>query len=294
MVPQKITRMDNTTYLLVMSLGVLIVSLILYALVGCPHASNWIERAKAIFCGLVWGLGTLAFAASIQRVGLAIATPIKNTTGVLGTLAGLIFLQEWKTTNPWFALMGSVLIVAAAIVIGQTGNTATTRRHSTTGVIFALLAAVFYSSYLIPLKEVVNHVGYWEFTPWMALGICISAAIAVVARRGGMRDFSRYPLRNYAFALLAGVFWIIALYTMTASLEMIDVSIAWSLAQLNTIPAVFIGILAFHEIDFRSHRRMIYLGLLVAALGTILLGWAKHTPPVAHRQAKVAYERRIN
>ena len=52
-------------------------------------------------------------------------------------------------------------------------------------------------------------------------------------------------------------------------------AIAWSLAQLNTLPAVFLGILVFHEIHWTTHRRAIILGLLAATVGTVLLGAAK-------------------
>ena len=275
MVPQKIIKADHTSYVLAMGVGVLLTALIAHALAGSPvHSVPW-QRAVGMLCGAVWGIGTLCFAAAIKRVGFTLATPIKNTTGVLGTLVGLIFFQEWRTTDPWLGLSGSVLIVAAAIIIGFTTDKDAPRGRTLAGVAFSLCAALCYASYLYPLKIVVQQIGYWEFTPWMAAGILLTASIAVLLRRGGVAMVRRMPLRHFALCLLGGAAWTIALLSLAASMNMVDLAVAWSLAQLNTIPAVFIGALFFHEVHFATHRTTLYLGLLVATAGTILLGLAK-------------------
>lgn len=166
MVPQKIYKVDPTTYLWTMGLGVLLTALIPYAALGFPQHSTLPQKIACILCGVVWGLGTRFFAAGISCFGLALATPIKNTTGVFGTLVGLILFQEWRTTNPWLGCAGSALIVLAAIIIGLTGDRTASKNRTAAGVGYSLLAALFYASYLYPLKAVVSKIGYWEFTPW--------------------------------------------------------------------------------------------------------------------------------
>lgn len=276
MVPQKLVRQNTPTFLWWMSLGVLITSLIPYIVVGCPLHADWPQRGMAILCGIIWGLGTMSFAAGIARIGLAQATPIKNTTGVLGTLVGLIAFAEWKTTEPISCLLGSVAIVLAAILIGATGREDTTRRSSFTGVLFALGAAVCYASYLYPLKQVVTAIGYWEFAPWMAIGILFTACGAVLLTRGSLHEtFTQRP-NAVLGAMLGGASWTIALFCLAASMDYANLAIAWSLAQLNTVPAVFIGMYLFGEVHWGMHWRKITLGLLVAIVGTLLLGFSKH------------------
>lgn len=275
MVPQKLVKVDNTTFLWTMGCGVLLTSLLAYTLAGFPNTGTWHEKGAGLLCGAVWGIGTLAFAASISRIGLVVATPIKNTTGVLGTLVGLVFLQEWRTTNPWLGVSGSVLIVASAMIIGKTRDRSVAQRHTVTGIGFALLAALCYASYLYPMKLAVARIGYWAFTPWMALGILSTALLAVLFRQGGLRDLVSYTPRTYGMALLGGVAWAIALFSLTASMGIVDLSVAWALAQLNTIPAVFLGILIFREMNWTQHRVSLWLGLCAATLGTVLLGMAK-------------------
>jgi len=275
MVPQKLIRMDNTTFLWVMSLGVVLTSLIPYLLTGCPHRATPTQIGLSLLCGLVWCLGTLSFASAIGHIGLALATPIKNTTGVIGTLVGLVAFQEWKTTQPLLCLLGSALIVAAAMFIGQTGPADVPRRSMAAGIFFSLVAAICYASYLYPMKLVVVAIGNWEFVPWMAAGIFLMATIAVLLRPNGLHDAFRYPPRDYALASLGGVSWAIALYCLNGSLASVGLAIAWSLAQLNTIPAVFFGIVLFHEISPRKQWPKLLLGLLAATAGTIMLGLAK-------------------
>lgn len=284
MLPQKFGKVDHTTYIWGMGIGVLLTSLLAYQLVhvfaptadNFPHPSNWTQRELALLCGVVWGIGTLSFAAAIQHIGLALATPFKNTTGVIGTLVGLVLFQEYKTTDPWLALGGSALIVGSAIIIGRTGHADTPRSSVQGGIGYSLLAAVCYASYLYPMRIVVRSVGYWEFTPWMGLGILLTATAAVLLRPGGVRAFRNYPVRVLAGSLLGGAAWTVALLCLAASMKMIDLSVAWALAQLNTIPAVFFGIAFFREVHVPTHWRTLVIGLLAATVGTFMLGWAMH------------------
>ena len=275
MVPQKIIKVDHATYLFTMSIGVLICAMIAWWLAGSPQDSLPWQRAVGIGCGVIWGIGTLSFAAAIKRVGFTLATPVKNTTGVLGTLVGLIFFQEWRTTNPWLGLGGSILIVLAAIIISYTGDKNAKRERTIAGISFALFSACCYASYLYPLKIVVQDIGYWEFTPWMAVGIIITGTVALFLRRGSLQAIRKLSVPQIILSLLGGAAWCIALLSLAASMNMVDLAVAWSLAQLNTIPAVFMGAIFFREIHFVTYRKTIYLGLLVATVGTILLGLAK-------------------
>ena len=282
MLPQKFGKVDHTTYLLSMGVGVMLTALLAELLMhilaptpaNFPHASNWTQRELALLCGVVWGVGTLSFAAAIQRIGLALATPFKNTTGVIGTLVGLLLFQEYKTTDPWLALSGSVLIVALAIIIGRTGRADTPRSSVSSGIGFSLLAAVCYASYLYPMKIVVKAIGYWDFTPWMGAGILLTAIAAVLLRSGGLQALRTYSPRVLANSLLGGAAWTIALLCLAASMKMINLSVAWSLANLNTVPAIFFAIAFFREVHLPTHWRTLTIGLIAATLGTLLLGWS--------------------
>jgi glucose uptake protein GlcU len=146
------------------------------------------------------------------------------------------------------------------------------------GVAFSLFAAVAYASYGVPMKRALQVTTYWEFTPWMALGICITATALLLTRRQGISTLRAYPIRDRAVALLGGVSWTLAFYALAASMQLVDFAVAWTLSNLNTVPAVFLGIVAFREVDWRTHRARILLGLGAATLGTVFLALAKSHP----------------
>ncbi len=275
MVPQKLVVIETPAYLWVMSVGVLLTTAIPWAATGFPLAHSWVEPGYGLLCGVGWMLGTLAFAAGIKRLGLALATPIKNTTGVLGTLVGLLIFQEWRNTNPWLCFAGSVLVVTAAIVIGQTGKAKVSQHANIAGIIFALLAALAYASYLVPMKLAMKNIGVYAFAPWMAIGMVIMATVILLTQRGRLKLVLGYAPRVYFLSLLGGACWAIAFLTMAISVNYVGLSIAWALCNLNTVPAVFLGILAFHEISFRQQWVKITIGLLAAVAGTLLLGLSK-------------------
>lgn len=276
-IPQKVEKLDVTTYIWMVGVGVIVTTMIPYFAVGMPPFGPWSGRVLALTCGAGWAMGTLCFATGVTRIGLALATPIKNTTGILGTLVGLVLFREYRTTDPWLCTAGSLLIVAAAIVIGLTNTptTSTERRCTVTGVLCALGAAVCYASYLYPMKMAVQQMGFWSFAPWMGFGILGMATGAVLVRRNGIRELVSYPPRTYGIAMLGGVSWAIALICLTSSMTMVDLAVAWSLAQLNTVPAVILGILVFREVSFRREWVKISLGIVAAVVGTLLLGLAK-------------------
>ena len=101
----------------------------------------------------------------------------------------------------------------------------------------------------------------------------------MLLRPGGLRAFRDYSARVLAASLLGGAAWTVALLCLAASMKMIDLSVAWSLAQLNTIPAVFFGIAFFREVHVPTHWRTLTLGLLAATVGTFLLGWSMNPHP---------------
>ena len=109
---------------------------------------------------------------------------------------------------------------------------------------------------------------------------CSPPSAAVLLRPGGLRAFRATIPPAYSLAsLLGGTAWTVALLCLAASMKMIDLSVAWSLAQLNTIPAVFFGIAFFREVHLPTHWRTLTLGLLAATVGTFMLGWAMNPHP---------------
>ena len=180
MVPRKVCGLRDFDFVLSMSVGAVVTTQAVQFAVhhgSLPPASvtgAWL----AFSCGPIWALGILFYTLSVSQMGLALATPIKNTTAVLGTLIGLLVFSEWRQTSPFPAMVGSVLVVGCAVVLGRCGEQSEKRSCVTPlGVVYALLAAVFFAAYTIPLRLAQkDSVDSYELLALMGLGTPVALA----------------------------------------------------------------------------------------------------------------------
>ncbi len=267
--------MNTPVYLAVMTPGAFVSAWICWVLSGTVSHSTWAQRLTAMGVGAVWAVGTYCFAAGISNIGLTLATPIKNTTAVLGTLVGLFALNEWKTTDPVYCITGSILVALAATLISFTRDEQTHHKTISKGILLSLSAACCYASYLVPMRKTAFAMGYLDYTCWMTAGMIILTWLVTIFTRNEMIELKKYSRKDFILALSGGVAWSVGFITLCASFELIDLSVAWSLSNLNTVPAVLVGILIFKEVDWQKRKRLIIPGLIAAAVGTVFLALAK-------------------
>jgi len=198
MVPRKLTRLRDLPFVLSMCLGVVVsttaASLLMHGvplLSADPHS-----ELLAFLCGPVWYLGVLFYTISVTRMGLTLATPIKNTTAVLGNLIGLVYFAEYRETHPLPAVVGSLLVVVSAWIISRTSENHERRSTlSAAGVGAALAAAVFFASYTIPFR-IAQRAGLDTVTlvAYMGLGTLAGAVVAFALLDRDWRGWLRLPL----------------------------------------------------------------------------------------------------
>ncbi len=278
MVPRKLTGFGDRPFVLSMSVGILLsttLPLLLahHTLLPARGPGVWL----ALACGPLWYLGVLLYSVSVSEMGLTLSTPIKNTTAVLGTLAGLIVFAEWRETRPVEALVGSVLVVASAVIIGRTGENDCRRSCLTLkGTGAAIGAAVCFAAYAVPLKAAqragLDTVTLVAVTGWSILPTAL-LALAVMDR--DWRGWWRTPLREHGWAAVCGVLWVLGTVTMAEAIRRIGLAITWPFTNLNTIVTVACGILLFHEVSVRKFWKALLLGLATGIAGVALLGLAR-------------------
>jgi glucose uptake protein len=279
MVPRKVCGLRDFDFVVSMCIGAVLLTqcarLLVHGLDG-PELSprgQWL----AFSCGPVWSLGILFYTLSVSQMGLSLATPIKNTTAVIGTVLGLVAFSEWQDTNAALAMVGSLLVVACAIVLGRSSESDCSRSRITPlGVVFALLAAIFFAAYTVPLKLAQREgVDSYSLIATMGLGTLLGGVALFVAFSRNRRQWLRFPLRDHLFAMLAGAIWALASITMTEAIRHIGLAITWPVTNLNTIVTVGAGIFVFRESDARTHRTTIAIAMACAIVGSVLLGLAK-------------------
>lgn len=279
MVPRKVCGLRDFDFVVSMCIGAVLLTqcarLLVHGLDGPALSPRGLWLAFS--CGPVWSLGILFYTLSVSQMGLALATPIKNTTAVIGTVLGLVAFSEWQDTNAALAMVGSLLVVACAIVLGRSSESDCSRSCLTPlGVAFAILAAVFFAAYTVPLKLAQREgVDSYSLIATMGLGTLLGGVALFVLFSRNRRMWLRFPLRDHLFAMLAGAIWALASITMTEAIRHIGLAITWPVTNLNTIVTVGAGIFVFREIDARKHRGTIALAMGCAIAGSVLLGLAK-------------------
>lgn len=289
MVPRKLSRLRDFDFVLSMCIGTVLFSQSARLVAHHAPTSEIPIHATllALSCGLVWTFGMLSYTLSVSQMGLALATPIKNTTAVIGTLFGLVIFAEWKETSPLLALVGSLLVVACAVILARAGNgkaqeaspedTAHARSSVTPlGVFWALMAAVAFAAYAVPFKF-AQRMGMdsYTLTAHTGIGTLFGSSLLFVTFGRGRRRWLREPLRDHFYAALCGAIWAAATITMAEAILRIGLAVTWPVTNLNTLVTVAAGVFWFHEIDARKHARTIAVAMICATIGSLLLGVAR-------------------
>jgi len=278
MVPRKLISLRDRPFVLSMSLGIVLTATVAGLLVHhTPLRAGQPGAWYALACGPLWYFGILLYSVSVSEMGLTLSTPIKNTTAVLGTLIGLIVFAEWRETKPLEAVLGSVLVVASAVIISRTGESDCRRSClSVRGTLAALGAAVCFAAYTVPLKD-AQRAGLDTVTlvAIMGCGILPTALLAYAVTDRQWREWWGAPRREHGWALVCGAIWVLATYAMAEAIRHIGLAITWPFTNLNTIVTVACGILIFREISVRKFWKVLLLGLVVGVVGVALLGLAR-------------------
>lgn len=241
------------------------------------------DRLLAQLGGVVWALGSLGYAWSVQTIGLSRSTPIKNTTAIFGTLYGILIFHEFTFSDVpglIMSVLGSIAIVAAAILLGAVTSpaeqhTPIPKRTFLFGVLGSAIAAVSFSFYAIPLKIAVGHgMSPTGFLFYMGQGACAGMCLIALASRRPARRAANGPSEFGLLPLLSGLIWASASACCNSAIKLIGVTIAWPIANLNTLVAVGYGVWILHEVRVAHHRRELVLGLGAATLGVVLLAMA--------------------
>jgi len=275
MVPRKMAHGTPAQFAVGMISGVLVGVTLLQLAGGARLVASARQVVSGYLSGVLWAAGIALFSQAVSRMGLARATPIKNTTAVMGTILALVFAGETAEVHPALALLGSGLVVSAAVILGRMScedGAACSSGGSVRGVALSLGAAVAFASYAVPLKGLLRQgVPRTEAIFWIAQGAFVGSLVFFCRRWRELRAVAGCPA-CMTWAPLGGLVWLAGALCLAVGIEKTGISIAWSVGNLNTLVAVAVGTWVFREVHPGRHRLALALGLLSAAAGVICLG----------------------
>lgn len=279
MVPQKYAGLGPLQFLMSLGIGVLITTLPL----SLVEQISWGETtnvALSFLCGVLWCTGTIGYIYGIQEAGLARASCLKNTTGIIGTIFGIVFLQEFSLAEPvplLLAVIGSAAIVYATIILAKTKASADDKgKIRLRGIGGSLYAAVSFAVIMIPTKILlVSGFPLSSYLFFKGQGAFIAIFISFLcAERGRIHLWVGSNIEQHLWGILSGSLWTIGFYLVATSTKLIGLAISWPLNQLSTHVAVLIGII-LGEFDIKRYKASIIWGLIMATIGIAALGAAR-------------------
>jgi len=229
--------------------------------------SKW--HLLTVLRGVVWVFGIVSFNIAIDKIGLTRFNQWKNFQGPIGTLLMLIFLDEVVGSKViWLILGMTAMFISAVLFTIQSNNDS--KHSNTSGILFAVLAAVCFGVTAFINKIITNQGFIYSQLLYHSLSIVVFAAIIFVVQTRKPKEILRFSRENL-LPVMSGAMFLIATILSIFSYTMIAGSVSWSITQLNAVWTILIGIFVFKEVNFQRHWLRIVTGFVFAVVAIVFL-----------------------
>ena len=226
----------------------------------------------SLLTGPIWAISLYAFIISVGRMGLSKANPWKNFSPLFGIILGFMILKEHLTVNPFYVLLGGILIVISAYILTKTNDGTNGQNNTDYKGIFLAILAGFLFAFVTILNKMAIPIGVIEQQLVWSASSLLSLFLLTVFLRKNIKTVSK---KDNLLAFGAGFIYLGAAYFMLSAYNYLEASVAYAVVQANIIWAVGVGVLFFHEIDVKKYKWRIITGVLVGVLGVIFLALSK-------------------
>lgn len=276
-IPRKLSKLPPIQFNTLLAAGFSAGSLLLYGLqMLLGNNEGLFNRVLllAALAGVFWAMAIMALVKSIDHIGLARSNQWKNLQGPIGVTLSLLVLKEAQSVNPWLAVLSGLIIFLAAVALNIQPEQRAPKAN-TQGILLALFAGLMFGIVSMISKYVVDNAGVYCQNVWLSISILFSLLIYQFATTGKISTQMLNSKKELILGLSSGFLYVAASTFMFLSFQRIEVSIAFTIIQMNFIGVVGLGIFVFKEIEVRHNVARIALGLALAMLGVIVLSFAR-------------------
>ncbi len=253
-----------------MSLGALIFSVgILFI-----HQPVWTWHLiiASFICGLAWSFGQITQIESFHLIGVSAAMPISTGMQLIGvTMFGIFYFHEWTSTLDYIYGISALLVIILGVFFtaykeqGDGSDKANMQR----GLFVLVLSTVGQVMYnVIPRMADLNG---WDVLFPQGIGMALGAMGFSFFFDKKPDLFSKKSFQNIA----AGAAFAIGNIGILLSNKANGVALGFTLSQMNVIVSTLGGILFLKERRTSKELKLTIAGLVLVALGGILIGLTK-------------------
>ncbi len=223
--------------------GLTLVSLLAVAAIPSYHnLSHWQIALAAILLGMAGYLPVLAFTHGIKESPLGIMAPISGTSPLITVLLSWLFLSLHLSSLQWLAI---TIVVGANIAISVNPrnwrNSSLLRRS--TGVPYALMAAVGWGLFFFLFVPLSRSLGPWLATLLAEIGVTLAAGLHA-------RSSGRTPKLSSAFQpAVIGNGLLVGTGTLAFAIgaSQFNVAIVATLSNSTALISSLLGVWLFRE-----------------------------------------------
>ena len=239
----------------------------------------------AILAGALWAVANTLTVFAVRDVGLTIAFPLWNTNSLVGLLWGRLLFGELKGAgrgNVLKVLLGTVLIIAAAILLGfssiQAGSSVGT--HVGGGLLAALGASLMWGTMYVPYRKAyLSGMNPLSFVTAFTVGELVTMLVLVWTLDGGRNApaFHFAVIRPVLFWLfLGGMIWVVGDLFQQFACKYLGIGRGIPLSNTNQLWGLAWGALVFGELRHAdsSHRALVIAGSVLMILGALAVSTA--------------------
>ncbi len=260
-----------------MGLGFLLGSIFLYFIsaIVSGHFQTFANTSLfySVLAGMLWAFASIFLLSSVDRIGLARSNQWKNLQGPVGVILSLIILSEFLRTNALFAVLAGFSVFVSALFLNIKHSDG--KKVELKGIIFAVLSAILFGVVTVLNKFVTDNSGvYTQLAVWSFFTF-ITIAIYILSKQDLRRELLLIEKKDIRLGFIGGLLYSLAGFLMLKSYSYIPAAISFTIIQLNALWVITIGIVFFKEIDFKKNIWRILGGIIFAAIGVLLLFYAK-------------------
>ncbi len=244
-----------------MCLGIFISTLLISIIFNFPLNLS----IPGLIAGIIWAFGNLSSLSAIKEIGLSRAFPIwVSSTLIMFTWGVVLFKELTGLFNISIGLLGVLLIFIGCVLVGITKKEK--EKSTKKGIIFALLAALFFGSTFVPLKLTGMSGGQFFFQ--MSIGIIVTSAFIFILKIDIPKNL------QIKEGLSSGILWAIAsIFGIYANL-ILGLSRGGPLTQTCALIGALFGLFYFKEFTEKKQIIQIIVSSIIVVTGAILIGLA--------------------
>ncbi|WP_278563540.1 GRP family sugar transporter [Collinsella tanakaei] len=267
-------------------MGMVLTALVMSVIVAFLYPISWSPAliAAAAINGIPWAIAQIMQIKSFEYLGVSRTMPI--TAGeqlILTGIVGTVCFHEWTTTAQLALGFGGIAIIIVGTIFTayteKDGNSASTSGNFAKGLIITTISSALYVAYATAARffsvdsfQILFPQALFMLVSTVVIGIVLNKQEPTDSLLFGQEGvFGAKSWQNMA----TGILWSAANIAVLFSNQVNGVAVGWTLANMNLIFATLGGLFILHEKKTPKELKSIIVGMVLIALGGVLIGITK-------------------